>query len=134
VIVWDLFPPWGGKPCRRRDREAILESLKLAGVTSPNVYLVCISEELEAWLLADHRALAKAIERLTGRKKKLTDIKEFDRKPKVKLMAIFWQLTHRQYQAQSHALKIVRELPDFKKIRRCESFTRFALKATDLRL
>src|SRR5216684_2159796 len=49
VIVWDLHPPWRSnreKPCRREDREAILNSLTRAGVRSSHVFLVCIEEEL----------------------------------------------------------------------------------------
>jgi len=134
IIVWDLFPPWGGEPCRHEDREAILGSLEQAGADIQNVYLVCIHEELEAWLLADHRAVEIAISQLTGRKTKLQKVKEFEKKPKTKLMNIFWQHTHRPYQAHKHALQIVRELPDFNRIGRCESFARFALKAAGVEL
>jgi len=54
-IIWDLFPAWrkkNEKPCRKEDREAILQSLKQAGVQNTPVILICIREELEAWLLA----------------------------------------------------------------------------------
>lgn len=64
VIVWDLHPPWRDtKPCRREDRESILQSLTNAGVNPTNVFLVCIKEELEAWLLADERALITVLSR-----------------------------------------------------------------------
>ena len=142
VIVWDLYPPWrpkGEKPCRCEDREAILESLQRAGVTSKSVYLICISEELEAWLIADNRAIEMAISRLTGRKK--PKIKEEKNphsvsKPKTRLMRIFRQHKASRYKDHIHAIKIVRELESLglNKIKRSESFTRFALKATDTKI
>ena len=64
IIIWDLYPAWRenkGKPCLKQDREKIYQSLKKAGVPKDkiedNIDLVCIQEELEAWLIADHRAL-----------------------------------------------------------------------------
>ena len=138
IIVWDLYPPWrplGEKPCRLEERQAIFRSLEKAGVTS-KVYLVCIREELEAWLLADRRAIAAAITKLTGHEPTLSDIKnpESVKNPKLRLDKIFRQHTHRAYQAHSHAFKIVQELPDFTKIKRCPTFKRFALRATDIEL
>ena len=138
IIVWDLYPPWrpkGEKPCRHEDRKSILESLQQAGVSSPNVYLVCICAELEAWLIADNRAIAKAISRLTGRKKPIIKGEknpESVKNPKARLMKIFDPYT--QYQAHRYALEIVKELPNFNKVKRCESFKRFVLKATGTKL
>src|SRR3972149_7468015 len=56
VILWDLYPAWrekGIKPCRKDDRLKIFSSLKANKVPLQKVALVCIEEELEAWLLAD---------------------------------------------------------------------------------
>lgn len=64
VIVWDLHPPWRlnkQKPCRKKDREAIFSSLSRAGVDALQMSLVCIEEELEAWLIADGRALTSVL-------------------------------------------------------------------------
>lgn len=139
VIVWDLYPPWrphGERPCRREDREAIFQSLSTAGVDPTNVHLVCICEELEAWLLADKRAIAAAILKLTGREPRISNFKnpESIRNPKAKLKNIFKQHTHREYQEHSHAIKIIRELPDFNKLRQCQSFARFVLRTTGIEL
>ena len=139
IIVWDLYPPWrpkGENPCRREDREAIFNSLEQAGVTSSDIYLVCIREELEAWLLADERAISTAIFSLTRRRPRITGVRnpERIRNPKAKLDNIFRQHTHRQYQGHNHAIKIIRELPDFNRIKHCQSFARFALKATGTEL
>lgn len=142
VIVWDLYPPWrkkGEKPCRHEDREAILESMQRAGVTSTNVHLVCIREELEAWLIADNRAIEIAISKLVDHKRpriaKVTDPDSVS-KPKARLMKLFTQHTPRQYEDHIHAIKIVRELESLglNRIRRSKSFARFALKATDTKI
>lgn len=139
IIVWDLYPPWrprGENPCRHEDREAVFNSLEQAGVTSSDVHLVCIREELEAWLLADNRAISAALLKLTGRKARIAGVRhaELVRNPKSTLDNIFRQHTHRQYQAHSHAIRIIRELPDFNRIRDCPSFSRFAMKATNTEL
>jgi hypothetical protein len=137
IIVWDLYPPWrprGEKPCRREDREEILSSLEQAGVALANVHLVCIREELEAWLLADRGAISTTISKITGRRARIPDTKkpELVRDPKGRLDNIFRGHTH-GYQGHTHAIRIIREA-NFKKIKRCPSFARFALKATDTQL
>ncbi len=67
LIVWDLYPAWRvpekkvkegkkrkkAKPCRREDRLAIAASLTAAGIDPRCVPLICIEEELEAWIAAD---------------------------------------------------------------------------------
>jgi Domain of unknown function (DUF4276) len=133
VIVWDLYPPWrerGARPCRREDRRQITEALEAAGITARPVFLVCIREELEAWLLADERALMHVLSRpahpakVRGEKRP-----EQVRDPKKRLMRHFERHGQR-YNLTLHARKIVEALPDWSRIRRCESFLRFALKVT----
>ena len=63
LIIWDLLPDWGeyeGKGCRHDDREEIAESLKDAGLNPADnrIRLICIEKMLEAWLIADERALS----------------------------------------------------------------------------
>lgn len=53
LIIWDLYPAWREnkqKPCRKTDRLAIYKSLENSGVPLANTHLICITEELEAWL------------------------------------------------------------------------------------
>jgi hypothetical protein len=62
-ICWDLYPAWQPKParpCLKNDRDRIDASLKNAGVPSEAVSLICISRELEAWLIADGAAMIGA--------------------------------------------------------------------------
>ena len=125
VIMWDLHPPWRSsrqKPCRREDRETIFSSLSRAGVDVRQVSLVCIEEELEAWLIADGRALSSVLSR-PAHSVKVPDIKnsERTRKPKTRLNQIFQQHAGRPYVDRLHARLIVEALPDLTRLRRCET-------------
>ena len=59
LIAWDLRPRWkeDGVPCLTFDRTLILQSLTDEGVDLNKVGLVCNITMLEAWLLADKRAI-----------------------------------------------------------------------------
>lgn len=135
VIVWDLFPPWrekGQKPCRKEDRKAICNSLSEAGIALTQIYLVCIEAELEAWLIADGRAISSVLS-TPAHAVRVKDVKKPERakNPKKHLNKVFKEKTGRPYNDLVHAEKIVKALPDFQKIKRCSTFVRFALKATD---
>jgi hypothetical protein len=71
-----------------------------------NVFLVCIQEELEAWLLADHRAVTAMLKPLKHPH------------PVSRISRVDYR----------HALLIAREIADFTKLRRSLSFQRFALE------
>lgn len=133
VIVWDLYPPWrrqGAHPCRRDDREAIVDSLTKAGVKLSHVSLVCIEEELEAWLIADGRAVSTVLSR-SAHPVRVQDVGRPERKrnPKRHLIRVFQQRGHR-YNDLIYARKIVEALPDLTRIKRCATFVRFAVKVT----
>lgn len=134
VIVWDLYPPWRQRkqrPCRKEDREAVLEALTKAGVSSSQACLICIEEELEAWLIADSRAISTVLSRPTH-PVRVQDIKrpERTRNPKTRLNQIFQQQAGRPYVDRIHAQQIVEALPDLTRLRRCATFARFAAKVT----
>jgi hypothetical protein len=138
VIVWDLYPPWredGEKPCRQEDRENIFSKLTEAEVNLDKVFLVCIREELEAWLIADGRTVSEVLSTQT-RRIKIGDEKrpEQIRNPKMKLNKHFTQNRGIPYSDLIHAERIVKAISDFSRLRRSESFVRFALKATDTEL
>ena len=134
VIVWDLYPPWRQRkqrPCRKEDREAVLEALTRAGVSPSRACLICIEEELEAWLIADGRAISRVLSRPTH-PVRVQDIKrpERIRNPKTRLNQIFQQQTGRPYVDRIHAQQIVEALPDLTRLIRCATFARFAAKVT----
>jgi hypothetical protein len=98
------------------------------------VFLVCIQEELEAWLLADHRAVTAMLKPLKH-PHPVSRISRFSnpdsiRNPKQRLTRIFTQELgpRRRYVDYRHALLIAREIADFTKLRRSLSFQRFALE------
>src|SRR5690349_9760961 len=95
IILWDLHPAWRIKrqpPCRHTDRESIKASLDAAGVPLDSAHLVCISEELEAWLLADGRALSSVLS-TAAHAVRIKSERNPDRvrSPKTKLTRIFQQ-------------------------------------------
>jgi len=138
VIVWDLYPAWREKnikPCRKDDRQKIFSSLKSNNVPLRKVALVCIEEELEAWLLADTRAVRDFIATWkyphpVGRLINYKDPEGIS-KPKTRLTKIFNQEigTHRCYEDRRDAIKIAKAMPDFNHIKRSCTFRRFAEKA-----
>ena len=143
IVVWDLYPAWrekGMKPCRHEDRLAIFQSLQSEKVDLDKIVLVCIQEELEAWLLADNRAVAAMLKPLKH-PHPVSRITKFPNpdivsNPKKRLTRIFTQElgASRRYVDYQHAIKLAREISDFNKIRRSDSFQRFALKVAGLEL
>jgi len=143
IVVWDLYPAWrpkGIKPCRYEDRQSIFQSLQAENVDLSKVFLVCIKEMLEAWLLADYRAVTAMLQSLKH-PHPVSRIKRFSnpdsiRNPKMRLTKIFTQELgpHRRYVNYLHALLIVRQIADFTKIRHSSSFQRFALKVAGMEL
>jgi Domain of unknown function (DUF4276) len=133
LIIWDLYPAWreqGQSPCRAEDRALILDSLRSAGVRS-HVHLVCIEEELEAWLLSDGRAISSVLSTM-AHPVRVADVRyaETVSNPKKRLNRIFSQNRRGTYNDIVHAEKIVKAMPDLSRIGRCTTFTRFAEKVT----
>jgi len=138
IIVWDLYPAWrigGEKPCRKEDCDAVLRSIDHAGVDRTKVHLICITEELEAWLLADGRAISTTLSRPT-KKIKISDTKKPEqvKNSKKALSQIYEKNIGRKYSDLTDAEKIAKNIPDFTKISRSASFCRFAIKSTDINI
>lgn len=140
IVVWDLYPPWRNTaPCLKEDREKIFAAMEEAGVDTERVDLVCIHEELEAWLVADDRALAEFLRRkkhphAIGRIPK-TWRKNPDRvaKPKTRLARLFQKELgrSRRYIDYQDAGPIAALIRDTGRLRRSPSFQRFQLKVCD---
>ena len=132
LIIWDLYPAWREKkqkPCRREDRLAIHKSLENAGVPLAKTHLICITAELEAWLIADGRAIS-AVLSTPAHPVSIPDRKRTEtlKNPKGQLMNMFKEKSGKPYSDLQHAEKIARQMPDLNKIKRCSSFVRFAAK------
>lgn len=133
LIVWDLRPAWPDmkhKPCRQTERATLLDSFAKAGVADKAVFLVCIEQELESWLLADETKISAYLS-TASHAYTAARISKPDRvpQPKAKLLRHFKAAQNRRYEDRVHALKIVRQgEPDWRKLRRSPSFARFEAK------
>jgi hypothetical protein len=138
VVIWDLMPPWGTEqPCRYEDKRKAFQSLKEAKVPRQKVTLICIEQERECWLIADVRALGAVLLNLKHPHQlgnKLKDYKAPDRQithPKTELISLFQRELGktRKYRDHNHALLLAQAIPNWSKLRRSDSFRRFAEKA-----
>ncbi|MCW3097150.1 MAG: hypothetical protein JWL77_2768 [Chthonomonadaceae bacterium] len=135
LIVWDLYPAWrekGQKPCRYEDRKTIFEALDTASVDRNRVALICIQEELEAWLLADGEVLTGFLQSINSHVKKVSHHKSPERigcNPKTALNRLMQECTGRKYEDHIHARKIVVRIDDLSRLRKvCVTFQRFEQK------
>ncbi len=130
VIIWDLYPSWHEEvPCRKKDREDIMRSLKAADANVANVFLVCIEAELEAWLLTDNRAINTVLSK-PYRPVQINRIRRAEQidNPKKHMMQIFRQEGRRTYNDLIHAVQIVKAMPDLNRLRKVDTFLRFERK------
>jgi len=133
LIVWDLRPAWPdkkNKPCRAAERQALLEALAKQGLRDHPVYLVCVEQELESWLLASDHAVSAFLSTPT-RAYKAKVIKKPDRvpQPKAAMINYFKDARGRLYEDRVHAVKILKAAPvDSPKLRHSVSFARFETK------
>lgn len=134
LIVWDLYPAWREAGCRPdcvEDCLAIRQALREAGIVDDDgrVTLICIREELEAWLVADGRALSAVLSRPTY-PVRVRDTKRPDtvHNPKTQLRRLFQQNGRHDYVDRTHAIQIARAMPDRTRMRESQSFKRFADK------
>ncbi|MEJ7860533.1 MAG: DUF4276 family protein [Pyrinomonadaceae bacterium] len=138
VIIWDLYPAWrkaGERPSCIQDRAQILEKLDAAGINIPNVFLVCIVEELEAWLLSEHQAISAVLSRPHRAVRIRREQRpERVRNPKARLIKYFEENVGKPYDDRVHAKQIVQNIANTNRLRRCRTFVRFALKVAGIEL
>lgn len=131
LIVWDLRPAWPDmkkKPCRHDERHALLASLKEAGLpTTAPVYLICIEQELESWLLACDHAIESYLS-TPAHAFPVSRVKAPDavQQPKAAMVNHFRKAHNWRYEDRVHAIRVLRAAPlDLKRLRRSASFARF---------
>jgi hypothetical protein len=134
LIIWDLFPPWRkakDKPCRKADRAAIINALALAEVEDAPVFLICVREELEAWMLADGRAVSAVLSTPAHPVTGIENVKNPDHYPNPKgRMKRLFRIHHRgEFNDLIHAIKIIKAA-GLNRLRRSASFRRFEEKLT----
>lgn len=138
LIVWDLLADWQeyeGKGCRHDDKEEIYQSLNAAGLARNDrrVRLHCIEKMLDAWIIADERAVGAFLSTAAHpvrvpRNRRAEQISD----PKAALTTLFKQYggRTRQYVDWQHAIRIAERLPDLTRLRKLESFKHFETKLT----
>lgn len=129
IILWDEEPAWPDKKeplCWYLEREQILRLLQGAHIDTRSVHLVCIERAFESWLLFDRGLLARVLSRSTH-KARVKAPANPDSLNNVKgvLMGIFRKHGQR-YVDVAWATRLAMKLNDLKRLRRCETFRRFA--------
>lgn len=134
LIIWDLRPSWPDtkhKPCRHNERQAVLLSLAQAGIAPAQpVHLVCIEQELESWILADETNISSYLS-TPAHAYTAKRVSKPDREvnPKSVMMKHFKNARGDRYVDRTHAYKIISNTPpNWKKLRRSDSFARFESK------
>jgi len=133
LVIWDLRPAWPdkkNKPCRYAEKTAILDALAVPGLPlKAPVYLICIEQELESWLLANERAIAAYLS-TDAHPYKVPRTKKPDRVPMPKAVMVnhFRNARGSRYEDRVHALKVISTALDLSRLRHSASFARFEQK------
>lgn len=132
-VVWDLIPSDAehqheGKSCRRKEREHFLE--KLRPQDRQRTVLLCIPQELEAWLLADSEALKTVLGSKSHPVRRIRNVlrPEEEANPKTTLTRLFNEHSPWPYNDVVHAVKIIKNVKDLSKLEKVPSFARFKQK------
>ena len=133
LIVWDLRPAWPdttNKPCRAAERQNLLDALVKQNMQDQPVYLVCVEQELESWLLAsDHAITAYLSTPAHAYEAKKVKKPDRERQPKAVMNNYFQEARNQRYEDRVHALKVLKAAPiNLTKLRRSVSFARFESK------
>lgn len=119
------------KPCRHVERKTLLSLLAKAGVPAlAPVYLVCIEQELESWLLASDQAIA-ALLSTDAHAYPVSRVKNPDMvaQPKAALIKHFNQARGWRYDDKVDAIRVLKAANvDLARLRRSTSFGRFEQK------
>ena len=134
LVIWDLRPAWpdtAGKVCRATERQTLLMALTQEGLGAAPVYLVCVEQEFESWLVADETKLSAFLS-TDAHKYQVPRVRKPDKEknPKSFVMKHFSTARGMKYEDRVHAIKVVRSSPppNWGKLRRSDSFARFEVK------
>ena len=130
MIVWDLRPAWPDrkdKPCRAKERKTLLDGLANHGLATEPVYLVCVEQELESWVIACDHAISDYLSTPAHPyKAKRVRRPDQEKNPKAAMMNHFESARGWKYEDRVHAVKVLRAAPlDLNRLRCSVSFQRF---------
>ena len=115
---------------RRQEQSKTVAALSANTPTLARVFLVCIEQELESWLLADEQKLSQYLSTVAHRYK-VNRVAKPDKnmQPKSVVINHFKNARGWRYDDKVHAVKVISVgAMDWKRIRRSESFLRFEAK------
>lgn len=134
-VVWDLLPcdtafQAGGKPSCANERAHLWERLRKQDRNNRKTVMLCVTHELDNWLLADGAALTAVLSRPTHPIKPIPDQKDPENipNPKAILKKLFKQHGRGDYEDVFHAVKIISEVQNLSKLERAPSFKRLREK------
>jgi hypothetical protein len=131
LIVWDLKPLWkevAAKDCKDEVAEMRKHLTTVKPDTKRRIRLLCLTYELETWLIADPRAVREHLS-TNARKSKFKCNAPLSKKdPKAFLNAEFRRHRgrSRRYEDVREAIAIARLIRDTSKIRKIQSYRRFS--------
>jgi hypothetical protein len=124
-IIWDRMPKWGGTGSCEDHKKEMSNGLSSSGVDRDKVFLCCIKDMLESWILGDGSAITEYFQSFSPshRLRQFPDYKSAveQSQPEEKLKRY-----NKRYDKYSDNFKIVKLIKDFDKIsRRNDSFKYF---------
>ncbi len=139
LIVWDQKPLWRDPPAKKCVDEANLLRGFLRKVKPPTrkrIRLLCLTWELETWLIAEDRAVREHLSKPAhpcsySAPKDLNKVDD----PKAHLDKVFtgFRGRSRRYEDRIEAIQLVQKWPDINRVKKVPSFKRFATLLTGSR-
>lgn len=131
LIVWDLKPYWEKAAAKNCEAEAELLRKKLSGLpgkTKAKIKLLCLTWELETWLIADDRAIKKHLSTDAHKLKYKcrSPLDKHDAKAFLDGVCKTQRGPSRRYVDVREAIRIAQLIPDTTKIQGIPSYGRFA--------
>jgi hypothetical protein len=135
IIVWDLKPYWEDAPVETCEAEADLLRIKLAGLDPgirSKIRLLCITWELETWLLANPVVIQGHLSTKTRKAKFKCSSPLSKTDPKAFLIKEFKKVRGPtgHYEDLREAIQIARLIENTSKLRKIDSFARFSALIT----
>jgi hypothetical protein len=124
-IIWDRMPKWGGTGSCEDHKKEVSDGLNSFKVDKDKVFLCCIRDMLESWILGDGSAITQYFQSFSAshRLSQFPDYKSSveQSQPEEKLKRY-----NKRYDKYSDNFKIVKLISDFDKIaKRNDSFKYF---------
>lgn len=130
LIAWDLKPLWAqvaAKDCRDEAAELQKQREALPAATRKKIRLLCLTYELETWLISEDRAVREYLS-TKAHKSKFQAPKDAPWKTDAKafLNGVFKAAKGQRYVDYVEAIRLVQRWPDTRRVGEIDSFRRFS--------